>query len=157
MDFMQGNFNNNGLGSLENAIPPLDHNVNYYQEYCRLFIANVVLTTQLKELIAEKNELLNRVADLERRQNKAGGGDSASLDPPKKTRIRRKATDISRNYVCPVKTCAKGYGAEGSLVQHIKLKHPEVMEDPDWKMKLLSNKGSEEGSVKNDSQSGLNQ
>jgi len=46
-------------------LPPNDQNVNYYQEYCRLFIANVVLTTQMKELIAEKNEILTRISDLE--------------------------------------------------------------------------------------------
>jgi len=50
---------------LDNMLPPPDQNMNYYQEYCRLFIANVVLTSQMKELIAEKNELLARVNDLE--------------------------------------------------------------------------------------------
>jgi len=29
------------------------------------------------------------------------------------------------------------FRSEGSLFQHIKLKHPELTEDPDWKMKLL--------------------
>ena len=42
-----------------------DQNTNYYQEYCRLFIANVVLTTQMKELVAEKNELLMKLAKSE--------------------------------------------------------------------------------------------
>jgi len=46
-------------------IPPNDQNMNYYQEYCRLFIANVVLTNQMKELISDKNELLTRLSDLE--------------------------------------------------------------------------------------------
>ena len=49
----------------ESIIPPNDQNMNYYQEYCKLFIANVVLTNQMKELIAEKNELLARIAELE--------------------------------------------------------------------------------------------
>ena len=42
-----------------------DQNTNYYQEYCRLFIANVVLTTQMKEIVAEKNEILMKLAKLE--------------------------------------------------------------------------------------------
>ena len=46
-------------------VPPNDQNSNYYQEYCRLFIANVVLTTQMKEIIAEKNELLLKLSELE--------------------------------------------------------------------------------------------
>jgi len=46
-------------------IPPNDQNMNYYQEYCRLFIANVVLTNQMKELIADKNELLTKLSELE--------------------------------------------------------------------------------------------
>lgn len=29
----------------ETGFPQEDHNLNYYQEYCRLFVANVVLTT----------------------------------------------------------------------------------------------------------------
>ena len=49
----------------EGMIPPNDQNINYYQEYCRLYIANVVLTNQMKELIAEKNELLTRLTELE--------------------------------------------------------------------------------------------
>jgi len=48
-------------------MPPDEHNLNYYQEYCRLFIANVVLTTQMKDLVAEKNELLTKLAKLEKR------------------------------------------------------------------------------------------
>ena len=46
-------------------IPPNDQNMNYYQEYCRLFIANVVLTNQLKELISEKTELMNKISEYE--------------------------------------------------------------------------------------------
>jgi len=53
-----------GFGGMESMLPPRNDQ-NYYQEYCRLFIANVVLTTQMKELIAEKNELANRLNELE--------------------------------------------------------------------------------------------
>jgi len=35
--------------------------------------------------------------------------------------------------------------SEGSLLQHVKLKHPEVTDDPDWKMKLLQKNEHSEG------------
>jgi len=54
----------------------------------------------------------------------------------KKKRIRRLAADIERHYKCPVDTCRKSYGSEGSLNQHIKLKHPEIAFDPDMKLKI---------------------
>lgn len=34
----------------------------YYHEYCRLYLANVALTSQVKELIEEKNQLMNRLS-----------------------------------------------------------------------------------------------
>ena len=43
----------------------------------------------------------------------------------KQRRNRRKAVDIERHYKCPVEICGKSYGSEGSLNQHIKIKHPE--------------------------------
>lgn len=53
----------------------------------------------------------------------------------KRKRHRRTATEIARHYKCPVDECPKSYGyehshliscrSEGSLNQHIKLKHPE--------------------------------
>ena len=42
-----------------------EDNIEYYHEYMRLYIANVVLTNQLKELLAEKNELLAKLNRLE--------------------------------------------------------------------------------------------
>jgi len=145
--FMHNPMSNN----LDSIIPPNDQNMNYYQEYCKLFIANVVLTNQMKELIAEKNELVGRINELEKR-----GGDKVEKTPitpnlnnssdDKKTRIRRKAAEIERHYRCPITTCQKSYGSEGSLIQHIRLKHPELTDDPDWKMKILKIEG--EGSNK---------
>lgn len=51
---------------------PLNHEpkqyeeqINYYNEYCRLYLANIVLATQLKELSIEKSELLARLLKLE--------------------------------------------------------------------------------------------
>jgi hypothetical protein len=33
--------------------------------------------------------------------------------------------EIERHYICPIGNCGKNYGSEGSLNQHIKLKHKE--------------------------------
>eukprot|EP01016_Furgasonia_blochmanni_P056935 TRINITY_DN97_c0_g2_i9.p1 TRINITY_DN97_c0_g2~~TRINITY_DN97_c0_g2_i9.p1 ORF type:complete len:192 (-),score=20.58 TRINITY_DN97_c0_g2_i9:227-802(-) len=106
--------------------PPEDHNLNYYQEYCRLFIANVVLTTQMKELVNEKNDLLTKLAQLEVKTSQLSGSNSAfDQADDKKKRFRRTASEIDRHYRCPVEPCQKSYGSEGSLNQHLKLKHPE--------------------------------
>ena len=47
-------------------------------------------------------------------------------DDDRKKRFRRTAGEIERHYRCNVETCQKSYGSEGSLNQHIKLKHPEL-------------------------------
>jgi hypothetical protein len=47
------------------------------------------------------------------------------IDNEKKKRHRRTATEIARHFKCPIDDCPKSYGSEGSLNQHIKLKHPE--------------------------------
>lgn len=44
----------------------------------------------------------------------------------KKKRYRRTANEIERHYKCPAENCKKCYGSEGSLNQHVKLKHPEL-------------------------------
>jgi uncharacterized Zn-finger protein len=44
----------------------------------------------------------------------------------KSKRHRRTAVEIERHYICPSATCGKFYGSEGSLNQHVKLKHPEL-------------------------------
>ena len=43
----------------------------------------------------------------------------------RRKRHRRTANEIHRHYPCPVEECPKSYGSEGSLNQHLKLKHPE--------------------------------
>lgn len=43
----------------------------------------------------------------------------------KPKRHRRTKSEIQRKYKCSTKGCTKSYGSEGSLNQHIKLKHPE--------------------------------
>lgn len=38
-------------------------------------------------------------------------------------RKRRFANEIKRDFICPSPNCHKSYGSEGSLTQHVKLKH----------------------------------
>jgi len=126
---------NPGMGMV---LPEDESIMNYYQEYCRLFIANVVLTTQMKELVAEKNELLAKLTKLEQKSNEDFNNTPSS--PPesyedKKKRFRRTAAEIDRQFRCPVETCQKSYGIEGSLNHHIKLKHPEILNISDVKIK----------------------
>lgn len=49
--------------------------------------------------------------------------DSSLLE--QKKRMRRTANEIDRHFKCPIESCGKTYGSEGSLNQHIKLKHPD--------------------------------
>jgi len=51
------------------------------------------------------------------------------IDNEKKKRHRRQANEIARHYKCPMNDCPKSYGSEGSLNQHIKLKHPEYYQE----------------------------
>ena len=57
-------------------------------------------------------------------QNRMQGNDINNLEDTRK-RHRRTATEIERHFVCQVDGCTKSYGSEGSLNQHMKLKHPE--------------------------------
>ena len=41
----------------------------------------------------------------------------------KRKRFRKTAAEINRHFRCPIESCQKAYGSEGSLNQHIKLKH----------------------------------
>ena len=41
-------------------------------------------------------------------------------------RSRRTAEEIEKKFKCEVSQCERFYGSEGSLQQHIKLKHPEL-------------------------------
>ncbi|KAM3138383.1 hypothetical protein pb186bvf_009469 [Paramecium bursaria] len=126
-------------------VPQQDQNLEYYNEYLRLYIANVVLTNQLKELLNEKNELVNKLARLERRNQELNSNVEETGEERKK-RLRRPAQEIERHFKCPVENCQKQYGAEGSLNQHIKLKHPEVMKDRSFFTK--SDQEEESGSQK---------
>ncbi len=94
----------------------------YYHEYCRLFLANIALTNQVKQLLEEKSHLTCRLSKYEDDEFAS----QSDRNQEKGKRLRRNADEIERYYKCTVKTCAKSYGSEGSLNQHYKLKHPEI-------------------------------
>lgn len=97
------------------------HSHNYYHEYCRLFYANVVLSSQMKELLARREQLKEKIEKLEEEDEDSANG--------RNKRHRRPANLINRHFKCEVTVCQKSYGSEGSLNQHMKLKHPELCED----------------------------
>ena len=49
-----------------------------------------------------------------------------NLEEERRKRFRRTAGEIDRHYRCTIESCQKSYGSEGSMNQHIKLKHPDL-------------------------------
>lgn len=49
--------------------------------------------------------------------------------PERKKRFRRTANEIEKTYHCEAEKCNRSYGSEGSLLQHVKLKHPEKYQE----------------------------
>lgn len=86
----------------------------YYHEYCRLYLANIALTNQVKDLIDEKNQLINRLSKYEVTLDPMQDDEFAShsdRNNEKSKRMRRNADEIERYYKCTVKTCGKSYGS----------------------------------------------
>lgn len=44
-----------------------DTNFNYYHEYCRAYLSNIVLLSQMRELVNERNELNTKFSKLEKK------------------------------------------------------------------------------------------
>jgi hypothetical protein len=99
---------------------------NYGQEAYHLYLTNNIITNKINELLAEKSQILMRLALLDKTQNPIPQYklSQVHMSQSKKKRLRRAANQIDRHYRCPITSCAKSYGSEGSLYQHIKLKHP---------------------------------
>ena len=84
--------------------------INYYEEYSKLHVSNLLMRNKIDELREEKTRLKEQL-------------DTQTLLANKEKRSRRKAGDIARHYQC--EHCGKTYGSEASLKYHIKIKHPE--------------------------------
>merc|ERR1711935_1285821 len=99
-----------------------DKNIQYYNHYCNLYIANVMLLEKIKDTLEHKEELIHKLKRLRECSEQV----LCSLEEKnvnKKRRHRRPAKDIDRHFNCPILKCDKSYGSEGSLNQHIKQKH----------------------------------
>lgn len=94
----------------------------YSSEVDRLYLANYLLNTQLKASLEEKKELGDRIFEMEKNQRN-------NSQEERKKRHRRCASEIAREFQCKAPKCGKSYGTEGSLSQHMKIKHPELVED----------------------------
>lgn len=89
---------------------------NYHEDYMRLYIVNVVLTQQLKELLKEKNDILVKLMKFEAprveesKKQHLVSSDMSVIDmdesvEARRIRLRRTASEIYRHYKCPVKVC----------------------------------------------------
>ena len=58
-------------------------------------------------------------------------------------RYRRFASEIDRKYKCPYQNCYKSYGQEGTLNQHIKLKHEKKTNIESGQGSVLMNSNNE--------------
>jgi uncharacterized Zn-finger protein len=95
----------------------------YEQEIAKLVAANTVIMAQLSSAFEEKKIIMNLISNAEKLEENNTKGVN------KDKRVRRCATEIERKYICPHKGCEKSYGAEGSLLQHFRLKHPKTQTD----------------------------
>lgn len=127
-----------------------EKNAQYYNHYCNLYVANVMLLEKIKETLEHKEELIQKL----RRVRECSEQVLSSLEEKnvnKKKRHRRQARDIERHFVCPILKCDKSYGNEGSLNQHIKQKHRKY-----WNKHCCDNKtgtkgdNTEAGSIKDE-------
>lgn len=121
--------NEANMKKLDEKQPQEQNNTDYFSEYIKLFFANVVQTTQLKELYTDRENLLKKLSSMEKRTPNIGanGENWNNLsDLDKKKRKRKKKDEVERNFKCMIENCGKAYGSENSLNQHYKLKHEEI-------------------------------
>jgi len=98
----------------------------------------MVMQNQIRQLLIERQEMWQRIQKIQTKKKdediENSKGESVVTPPPiiqgevftqRQKRHRRTASEIERHYKCPLEQCGKLYGSEGSLNQHIKIKHPE--------------------------------
>ena len=74
-------------------------------------------------------QLLSAVTDNQRLEDALKEiSDTTDSASGKRKRHRRPAHEIRRHYRCPATECDKAYGSEGSLSQHLRLKHRPYFE-----------------------------
>ena len=104
----------------------LETNLYFFTKFVEVYEKNRSLKEKLMILHKERNELKHLIERLDRK-NKSKSNAMSMVDDLyiKKKRIRRGKKEIIRVYVCKYPQCMKKYGTEGSLNQHIKIKHNE--------------------------------
>lgn len=125
----------NGLNSLNlqyplNMVSPFEGKVPIDVNYLKnLFLQNETMKNQLNSLLSQRESLLRSIKFYEQQQPLQKKNSitlsAEQQEDAKKKRFRRSAKNISRLFMCPIVKCTKSYGSEGSLHQHIRLKHPE--------------------------------
>jgi transcription elongation factor Elf1 len=99
----------------EASVPSRQQDLDYYQAYCDLYLQNLALQSKVQELQTHRRQILARIEACQVTQAKNTIKSDAS------SRKRRIADLIERHYNCGM--CGRSYGAEGSLNQHVRLKH----------------------------------
>ena len=96
----------------------LETNLYFFTKFVEVYEKNRSLKEKLMILHKERNELKHLIERLDRK-NKSKSNAMSMVDD---LYIRGKK-EIIRVYVCKYPQCMKKYGTEGSLNQHIKIKH----------------------------------
>ena len=98
-------------------------NYKYYLEFIKTEQINRLLKKQLNNLQIEKNNLKQLITRLERKNKKLKIKNSENINDlyMNRKRHRRNKNEIIREFKCNL--CEKKYGSEGSLKQHMRIKH----------------------------------
>ena len=106
-----------------------EQNYKYYLEFIKTEEINRILKNQLNNLQIEKNNLKQLIARLERKNKKLKTKKTENINDlyVNRKRHRRNKNEIAREFKCNL--CEKKYGSEGSLKQHIRIKHKKDNEN----------------------------
>jgi hypothetical protein len=118
MEESKNNYNNNiDINLLQ------QQNYKYYLEFIKTEQINRLLKKQLNNLQIEKNNLKQLITRLERKNKKLKANNTENINDlyMNRKRHRRNKNEIIREFKCNL--CEKKYGSEGSLKQHMRIKH----------------------------------
>ena len=106
-----------------------EQNYKYYLEFIKTEQINRILKIQLNNLQIEKNNLKQLITRLERKNKKVKEKKKDNINDlyMNRKRHRRNKNEILREFKCNL--CEKKYGSEGSLKQHIRIKHKKEIEN----------------------------
>ena len=100
-----------------------EQNYKYYLEFIKTEQINQLLKNQLNNLQIEKNNLKQLITRLERKNKKLKIKNIEKINDlyVNRKRHRRNKNELIREFKCNL--CEKKYGSEGTLKQHLKIKH----------------------------------